>query len=90
MYINMSDDQNICMYGFCECKYSFKVNFLKKQLEVYTRVHKKGVPFCCFFNHNIGGTYRWSQKLHSCKQVNHFGLSADDLIPLPSWIKLIC
>ena len=44
----MSDDQNICMYRSCECKYSFKVNFLKRQPEVYTRVHKKVVPFVAF------------------------------------------
>ena len=29
------------MYRFFECKYSFKVTFLLRKLEFYTRVHKK-------------------------------------------------
>ena len=29
------------MHRFCECKYSFKLTYLWKKLEFYTRVHKK-------------------------------------------------
>ena len=33
------------MYKFFECKYRFKLTFLWRKLEFYTRVHKKDVFF---------------------------------------------
>ena len=33
---------------FCECKYSFKLTFLRRKLEFYTRVYKKDVFFVAF------------------------------------------
>ena len=33
------------MHRLCECKYRFKLTFLRRKLEFYNRVHKKDVSF---------------------------------------------
>ena len=37
------------MCRFCECKYSFKLTFLQRKLEFYTKVHKKDVSFVALY-----------------------------------------
>ena len=46
------------MDRFGDCKYNFKLTLLWRNLEFYTRVHKKGSLFCCSLNHKIHHTYK--------------------------------
>ena len=41
--INMHNYNHITSTVLCECKYSFELRFLRRKLEFYLRVHKKGV-----------------------------------------------
>ena len=51
------------MYRFCECKYRFKLSFLWRKLEFYTKVHKRCT--CYSLNHKTWDTFLWSNHNHT-------------------------
>ena len=50
------------IYRFCECKYRFKLSFLWRKLEFYTKVHKRCT--CYSLNHETWDTFLWSNHNH--------------------------